>query len=585
MGFVKPELGRFFGAAAAAVVLTPPAVERSPSGPIRERLAYAAPSRSPSPRLGRRARRTGLGDRDRHRVGGRALRARAVTGVLQSTLGNLPELFIVLFALAAGEIVVAQTSILGSLFANAAARARPRHRRRLADSRRTRHALPRAAAERHRDAAAAGGLHHRPARPLRPGGRPGERAPGRDLVRSARSVSSPCTPPGSGRTSARRRGAGPRAERARRRSARRVGPLAVAGVAAAFVSDWFVDALDPAVEALGISKAFTGLVIVAIAGNAVENVVGITLAAKGQSDLAISIVKNSVAQIAVLPLPRARPALALLRPPADLRAEPGLRRRARDHGARGVADHRRRRGGSVRGLALVALYVILAVVRSTSALGDLVLAELPPLPGREPVHARGPRRRCGAGGGRGGRPPRTSAAPGDFGPRAGRARSGPRRAAARAQATSGRPRARRPRRAGAARRRSARPRLDLVHLLDAVARVREPVRERAVVREQERAGRVDVEPPDRNHARVVLDELDDGRPPLRVARGRDDAAGLCRSTYASRCFATGSPSTSTTSRAGRRTCSARRARRSRCTRPALISSSALRRDATPARAR
>src|SRR5215213_1356931 len=43
----------------------------------------------------------------------------AVTGVLQSTLGNLPELFIVLFALSAGETVVAQYSILGSLFANA----------------------------------------------------------------------------------------------------------------------------------------------------------------------------------------------------------------------------------------------------------------------------------------------------------------------------------------------------------------------------------------------------------------------------------------------------------------------------------
>ena len=43
----------------------------------------------------------------------------AVTGALQSTLGNLPELFIVLFALSAGELVVAQFSILGSLFANA----------------------------------------------------------------------------------------------------------------------------------------------------------------------------------------------------------------------------------------------------------------------------------------------------------------------------------------------------------------------------------------------------------------------------------------------------------------------------------
>src|SRR5436189_3428223 len=43
----------------------------------------------------------------------------AVTGVLQSTLGNLPELFVVFFALRSGELVVAQTSILGSLFANA----------------------------------------------------------------------------------------------------------------------------------------------------------------------------------------------------------------------------------------------------------------------------------------------------------------------------------------------------------------------------------------------------------------------------------------------------------------------------------
>src|SRR5438105_10914018 len=43
----------------------------------------------------------------------------AVTGLMQSTLGNLPELFVVLFALGAGETVVAQTSILGSIFANA----------------------------------------------------------------------------------------------------------------------------------------------------------------------------------------------------------------------------------------------------------------------------------------------------------------------------------------------------------------------------------------------------------------------------------------------------------------------------------
>ena len=43
--------------------------------------------------------------------------------------------------------------------------------------------------------------------------------------------------------------------------------------------------------------------IVAIAGNAVEHVVGVVLAAKGKSDLAVSVVKNSVAQIAAFLFP------------------------------------------------------------------------------------------------------------------------------------------------------------------------------------------------------------------------------------------------------------------------------------------
>src|SRR3981081_4463757 len=43
----------------------------------------------------------------------------AVTGLLQSTLGNLPELFVVIFALQKGELVVAQTAIVGSVLANA----------------------------------------------------------------------------------------------------------------------------------------------------------------------------------------------------------------------------------------------------------------------------------------------------------------------------------------------------------------------------------------------------------------------------------------------------------------------------------
>ena len=75
--------------------------------------------------------------------------------------------------------------------------------------------------------------------------------------------------------------------------------LACAGIGAAFVSDWFVEALQPAMASLGISEAFAGLVIVAIAGNAIENLVGIQLAWKNQADYAVSVIMNSSLQIAV----------------------------------------------------------------------------------------------------------------------------------------------------------------------------------------------------------------------------------------------------------------------------------------------
>jgi Ca2+:H+ antiporter len=79
--------------------------------------------------------------------------------------------------------------------------------------------------------------------------------------------------------------------------------LALAGVGAAFVSDWFVTALKPATEALGMSEAFAGLVVVAIAGNAVENVVGVQLAARNRPDFAISVIVNSALQVALLLTP------------------------------------------------------------------------------------------------------------------------------------------------------------------------------------------------------------------------------------------------------------------------------------------
>jgi Ca2+:H+ antiporter len=82
-----------------------------------------------------------------------------------------------------------------------------------------------------------------------------------------------------------------------------VAVLGGAGVGAAFVSDWFVTALKPATEALGMSEVFAGLIVVAIAGNAVENVVGVQLAARNRPDFAISVIINSALQVALLLTP------------------------------------------------------------------------------------------------------------------------------------------------------------------------------------------------------------------------------------------------------------------------------------------
>jgi len=229
----------------------------------------------------------------------------AVTGFLQSTLGNLPEFFIVLFALGSGELVVAQTSLIGSIFANAllvlglvivagstvAGDGVMRFRQRLPQDTATLLlvslfvivivGLSIASSDR--------ASHH---------------------IEGISTVGAICLLVVYGawiwgylrsdepREEAQEVEASPRLS-----MAFAVVLLAAAGTGAAFVSDWFIHALDPAVESLGVSKAFAGLVIVAIAGNAVENFTGIFLAAKGKSDLAISVVKNSVAQIAAFLFP------------------------------------------------------------------------------------------------------------------------------------------------------------------------------------------------------------------------------------------------------------------------------------------
>src|SRR3954449_5294707 len=226
----------------------------------------------------------------------------AVTGFLQSTLGNLPEFFIVIFALSAGETVVAKTSLIGSLFANAllvlglvlivGARqggGMMRFNTRLPRDTTTLLLLAvftiviigqavqsdSKAAEHVKTISIVGAVtllivYFVWVFDYLRSDAPREKLP-EDAVIAPLSFS--------------------------------LVLLGIAGTGAAFVSDWFISALDPAVEQLGISKEFAGLVLVAIAGNAVENATGVILAAKGESDLAISVVKNSVAQIAAFLFP------------------------------------------------------------------------------------------------------------------------------------------------------------------------------------------------------------------------------------------------------------------------------------------
>lgn len=82
-----------------------------------------------------------------------------------------------------------------------------------------------------------------------------------------------------------------------------VAVLAVAGGAAGFVSDWFVEAIRPSLVSLHLSETFTGLVVVAIAANAVENAVGVRFAARDQPEFAVATILNSPLQVALLLTP------------------------------------------------------------------------------------------------------------------------------------------------------------------------------------------------------------------------------------------------------------------------------------------
>jgi Ca2+:H+ antiporter len=232
-----------------------------------------------------------------------------VTGMLHSTLGNLPELFVVIFALQKGELVVAQTAIVGSIFANAllvlglvivlGARVAPDGMMRFSKR------LP-------RDTATL--LQITVFIIVLLGLSLGTHDPASHHVKAISIVGAivllavylawivPYLRSDSKPRDGELEGA---STRGTPRLSLKLTLLLLlgAGGASAFVSDWFINGLQPAIGQLHVSQAFAGLVIVAIAGNAVENTTGLVLAYKGRSDLAISVVKNSVAQIAAFLFP------------------------------------------------------------------------------------------------------------------------------------------------------------------------------------------------------------------------------------------------------------------------------------------
>jgi Ca2+:H+ antiporter len=224
------------------------------------------------------------------------------TGVMQSTLGNLPEFFVVIFALQAHQRTVAETAILGSILVNALLVLGLVI---IAGALRTEDGVMRFSTRLPNDTATLLlmssfiiillGLSHSAGDPA------SHHAKTISIVGAIallivyavwlrQYLTSDSAPEGPGESA--RLGVGLSATL-----------LLVAGGASAFVSDWFVHGLQPTIDKLHISQAFAGLVIVAIAGNAVENVTGIVLAYKGRSELAISVVKNSVAQIAAFLYP------------------------------------------------------------------------------------------------------------------------------------------------------------------------------------------------------------------------------------------------------------------------------------------
>lgn len=82
-----------------------------------------------------------------------------------------------------------------------------------------------------------------------------------------------------------------------------VGLLGLVTVAVAFASEWLTDAITDVSKQSGLTFAFLGLIIIPIAGNAVEHLTAIYVAIKNKMDLAIAVALGSSIQISVFVIP------------------------------------------------------------------------------------------------------------------------------------------------------------------------------------------------------------------------------------------------------------------------------------------
>jgi Ca2+:H+ antiporter len=282
------------------------------------------------------------------------------TGVLQSALGNLPELLISVFALQAGLVALVQTALIGSILANsvlvlglALLLGGLRHGTQTFGS-----DSPRLIATLLVLATAAMAI---PAFATAPGAPDAGHAVELSVVVAVVllvvfAASIPFSIAGGPGVSAQSHQDG----HAWPLSLSLV-VLAVAAGGAALVSDWFVESLRPAMATLRISEEFVGLVIVAIAGNAVEHLVGVQAAMRNQADLALSLILNSALQVALA----LAPVLVLLSlvigpEPMTLVVQPLLIGALALAGLLAALITLDGRSTWLEGLALIGLYVIIA---------------------------------------------------------------------------------------------------------------------------------------------------------------------------------------------------------------------------------